>query len=182
MAHEQKHFLTQLATSWKCEFPFLKPVDLIEVPRVPKGCNFLCDSYGAKRGYYYFLAVEFSPKCRGQFTLRVVVSPTPNHSTLDYAWVHPSPTTVGSFGVSKFIGKQMFSWALVDLGAERDALFARLEMPNPFLESNRTERLWRPSTYDQPFEYIAQEAITHLNDTLRSKVFPVLEIEVTQGC
>jgi hypothetical protein len=75
----------------------------------------------------------------------------------------------------------MFSWALVDLGAERDALFAQLGMPNPFLESNRTERLWRPSTYNQPFEYIAQEAITHLNDILRSKVFPVLGIEVTQG-
>lgn len=183
MAHEPKQFLKQLATSWQKEFPFLKPVDLDEVPRVPKGCNFLCDKYGATRDYYYFIAVEFSPKRRGQFTVRIAVSSSPKESTLDSAMgLEPSPTTKGSFGISKFLGKQQFAWALVDIEAERDVLFAKLGTPMPDLGANRSARIWRPSTYDQPFDKVADEAIAHLNHTLRTEVFPKLEIESSESC
>jgi hypothetical protein len=181
MAHEPKQFLKRLAASWRSEFPFLRPVDLDEVPWMPKGCNFLCDAYGASRGCYYFVTVDFSPKRRGQFSVYITVSHSPKKSALGPAWGEPSPTTTGSFGITKFIGKQQFDWALVDLEAQRDALFAKLGTPMPELGNNRHDRIWRPSTYDQPFDKIADEAITHLNHMLRTKVFPVLEIETRES-
>jgi len=182
MAHEPRQFLKRLAASWRKEFPFLKQVDLDEVPRVPKGCNFLCDKYGATRGYYYFVAVEFSPKRRGQFSVRIAVSPSAQQSTLDTVMgFPPSPTTTGSFGIADFLGRKHFAWALVDLEAERDALFAKLGTPMPELGNNRHDRIWRPSTYDQPFDKIADEAIAHLNHMLRTNVFPKLEIETPES-
>ena len=180
MAHEPKKFLKQVAAAWKEEFPFLKPVDLNEVPRMPKGTNFLCEACGDTRELYYFIAIEFSPKLRGQFTVRVAISDSPNRSTLGSAMgLSPSPTTKGSFGVQRFLGQQQFSWALVDLEKERDELLAEIGMPIPELGNNRTHNIWRPSSYEQPFESIAQEAIEHLNSVLRTKVFPVLKIELS---
>lgn len=75
------------------------------------------------------------------------------------------------------MAKKAFAWALVDLEAERDALFKDLGVPMPDLGDNRSNRIWRPSTYEQTFEAIAAEAIAHLNDMLRVKVFPALEID-----
>ena|SRR3974390_3358624 len=181
MAHEPRQFLKRLAASWRKEFPFLKPVDLDEVPRVPKGCNFLCDAYGASRGYYYFVTLDFSPKRRGDFTVGITVSTSPNRSTLDPGETsRPSASTVGSYGIWQFMGRPRFVWALVDLEAERDALFAELGTPMPELGRRRSPNVWQPSTYGQPFEKIADEAIAHLNHTLRTEVFPVLEIETSE--
>src|SRR5262245_3776214 len=116
MSNESRRFVKQLATSWRKEFPFLKPVDLDEIPRVPKGFNFLCDAYGQTRGRYYFFAIEFSPKCRGQFSLRVAVSSSPERSTLGSVLSsQPSPGAIGSFGIARFLSKKAFAWALVDL-------------------------------------------------------------------
>jgi hypothetical protein len=151
---------------------------LDEIPRVPKGFNFLCDAYGQTRERYYFFAIEFSPKCRGQFSLRVAVSSSPERSTLGSALTsQPSPGAIGSFGIARFLDKKHFAWALVDLEAERDALFKDLGVAMPDLGDNRSDRIWRPSTYEQTFETIAAEAIAYLNDMLRTKVFPVLEID-----
>jgi hypothetical protein len=167
--------------SWRKEFPFLKSVDLDEVSGVPKGFNFLCDAYGQTRGRFYFFAIEFSPKRRGQFSLRVAVSSSPEHSKLGSVLTSkPAAGAIGSFGIARFLGKNQFAWALVDLEAERDALFKDLGVPMPDLGDNRSNRIWRPSTYEQTFEAIAAEAIAHLNDMIRTKVFPVLEIDLVK--
>lgn len=183
MSNESKRFVKQLAASWQREFPFLKPVELDEIPRVPKGFNYLCDVHGEARGRYYFFAIEFSPKRRGQFSLRVAVSPSPQRSTLGSALTsRPSALATGSFGIARFLDKKQFAWALVDLEAERDELFKDLGVAMPDLGDNRSEWLWRPSTYEQSFEGIAAEAIAHLNDMLCTKVFPVLEIDIKELC
>ena len=79
----------QIANTWRVEFPFLKPVDLKEIPRVAKGCNFLCDLYGKTRSRYYFVRLNFSPKCHGQFSIGITISPSANHSILEHSLVTP---------------------------------------------------------------------------------------------
>ena len=172
MAGEQKLFIKRIGASWRREFPFLKPVDLDEVPRLAKGCNFICDDYGKTKGRYYFVHVDFSPKRRGEFSIGVVVSPSPGRSMLDPAMVdHPTCTSIGSFAIWKFMRRSHFVWALVDLDAESIALLGFSSgLP-------KSPNVWRPTTYDQPIEKICDEAIAHVNQTLRTQVFPVLQID-----
>lgn len=172
MAGEQKMFLKRIASAWRQEFPFLKPVNLQELPQIPKGCNYLCDAYGEARSRYYFVRLDFSPKRRGEFSIGVTVSPSPERSALDPAMAkEPTSTSIGSFGVWQFMKRQWFAWSLVDLEAESMALLG--------LSSglSKSPNVWRPGTYGQPLEKIADEAIVHVNQTLRTHVFPVLQIE-----
>jgi len=83
----------------------------------------------------------------------------------------PTPESVGAFGIWQFMHRPRFDWSLVDLEAESMALLGISSgLPN-------SPNVWRPSTYDQPLEKIVEEAIAHVNQTLRTFVFPVLQIE-----
>ncbi len=172
MAGEQKLFLKTIASVWRTEFPLFRPLNLREVPQVPKGCNYLCDAYGDTRSRYYFIRLNFSSKCRGQFSIGVTISPSPERSTLDPAMAsQPTSTSIGSFGIWQFMHRPRFDWSLVDLEAESMALLG-ISSGSP-----KSPNEWRPSTYTQPVEKIVEEAIAHVNQTLRTHVFPVLQIE-----
>ena len=178
MAHEQNHFLRHAALSWRKEFPFFKPIDLEEVPKVPKGCTYLCDAYASTRGRFYFISFDFNPRCRGEFSLGVTISPSPNRSVLDPAEApKATPFTLGSFGIWQFLDKPWLAWALVDLEAEQRALFLQAGVEDPLSELGPRRHVWRPTSYAQPFEKIAEEALNDVNEKLRSKVFPVLQID-----
>lgn len=173
----RKIFLKRLAASWRQEFPFLRPVDLPdEIPRTPKGCNFVCDDYSAARACYYFVRIEFLPKLRNQFMIAITVSPSPTRSVLGPAMVSkPTAKSIGSFTVAKFLNKPRFEWALFDDTAQAEAFLDR--MGTPIRSRNRwPENVWRPSSFAKPMDLIADEAIAHVNRTLRSSVFPVIEI------
>jgi hypothetical protein len=173
MAGEQKLFLKHLKHSWQQEFPFLSPVHVIEVPQVPRGCNFICERYALTRSRYYFMQVDLSPKRRGQFSISVAISPRRDKSTLDSRGVSDiSPMAVGSFGIWQFMQVQRFDWALVDTHSELISHFGGDVVPS------RSAYLWVPTTYEQPLEEIISEALTHVNQTLRECVFPRLEIAV----
>src|SRR6266700_4816381 len=102
VASEQKRFLKIIASNWEREFPLVKPVDLPhEVPRAPKGSNFLCDAHADTRSLYYFINLDFSPKRRGELTIYITASPSPTKSVLPVEMIapHPSPNSVGTFGI-----------------------------------------------------------------------------------
>ena len=174
MAGEQIEFVKRIAASWRQEFPFLKPVYLKEIPQVPKGCNFLCDAYGSSRERYYFILLVFSQKKRGEFSIEIVVSPSADRSTMGPATGIPSPRAIGTFGIWQFMRRQRFAWALVDLAADTKALLGISSGLPP------SPNVWRPATYNQPLENIIDEAISHVNQTLRASVFPVLQIEIAK--
>lgn len=177
MAKEQSIFLRRVARSWASEFPFLSGVDLQEIPRVPKGCNFVCDAYGITRQRYYFISFDFSPKCRGQFTVRVTASESRERSILGQVTkTDPSPSAIGMFPIARFVNRPRLAWQLVDIQGERNALFARLGGEEDQVTPSRSKNVWHPSTYNQPIEKTSDEAIASINDILRRNVFPVLEI------
>ena len=116
--------------------------------------------------------LDFSSTRSGEFSIGITVSPSSDRSTLDPALVsEPTPISLGSSGIWQFIRKPRFNWSLVDLEAESMALLGFSSgLP-------KSPNVWRPSTYAQPLEGIVEEAITHVNQTLRTHVFPVLQIE-----
>ncbi|MEO8428133.1 MAG: hypothetical protein ABI651_13565 [Verrucomicrobiota bacterium] len=172
MANEQKTFLAKLSESWSTAFPSIKPAGEDEVHRRPKSCNFLCDAYGAIRNRYYFLQFNFSPKRRGEFTMTITISASRKESILPASEdLTPSPQSIGAFGIWQFMHRPRFDWSLVDLEAESTALLG-LSSGLP-----KSRNVWQPSTYGQPLERVVDEAIAHVNKTLRTHVFPVLQIE-----
>jgi hypothetical protein len=151
----------------------LSSVHVIELPQVPKGCNFVCDKYALSRERYYFVRVNVSPKRRGQFSIAVAVSLNRDKSTLDARdTLEIAPLTVGSFGIWQFMQVPRFDWALVDTHSELISHFGADVVPP------RSPYLWVPTTYEQPLEKIISEAVGHVNQTLRRCVFPRLEIAV----
>jgi len=177
MGKEQKLFLRKVREVWTAEFPFLKPVDLDEVPRQPKGSNFGCDDYFSTRGVCYFVSFDFSQRRQGEFLVGVTVSPSREKSVLsppeDYT---PTPTNIGTYNLAKFLNRQSFRWDLVDVDAKTNATlvsFGAAPIPTPdYVSAN----IWKPSSYALPFDQIADEAIRDVNDKLRRFVFPKLEI------
>ena len=175
MGKEQKLFLKKVRETWKTEFPFLKPVDLDETPKLPKGCNFRCDDYASTRGVFYFVAFDFSQRRVGEFSLGVTVSGSAGKSVLDpSADYRPTPTNIGSYSMGVFLGRQSFRWDLVDVDAKTNAIL--ISLGGEPIASHVSENTWKPSSYALPFEQIADEAIRDVNDKLRRFVFPKLEI------
>lgn len=179
MANEQKQFLKMVREAWKTEFPFLKPVDLDEVPRQPKGSNFRCDDYFSTRGVCYFVSVDFSQRRQGEFLVGITVSPLGEKSILSPPENYtPTPTSIGTYNLAKFLNRQSFRWDLVDVDAKTNAILVSLggaAIPTPdYVAAN----VWKPSSYALPFEQIADQAIRDVSDKLRRFVFPKLEIAV----
>jgi hypothetical protein len=177
MSKEQKRFLKKVRESWNTEFPFLELVDLEEIPKMSKGCNFRCKDYFLTRGVCYFVTFDFSQRRQGEFLIGITVSPSPQKSVLsppiDYT---PTPTNIGSYNMAVFLGRQSFCWDMVDEDTKMNAIMVSLGG-----ELNQTpgyvpENVWKPSSYALPFERIVEETICDVNEKLRRFVFPILEI------
>jgi hypothetical protein len=175
MANEQKLFLKRVRETWKTQFPFLKMVDIEEVPKQPKGSNFRCDDYFSTRGVCYFVSFDFSPTRHGEFLMGVTVSPSPDKSNLDSPRDYvPTPVNVGTYNLAQFLNLPHFRWDLVDVDARTNAILVSLGgVPTSHSVS---ANLWKPSSYDVPFEQIAGEAIRDVSDKLCRFVFPKLQI------
>jgi hypothetical protein len=179
MAKEQKLFLKKVREAWAVEFPLLKPVDVDEVPKRPKGGNFRCDEYFGTRGVCYFVSFDFSDRRHGEFMVGITVSASPEKSVLNPSeYYPPSPGNVGSYNLAEFLNRQSFHWDLLDVDGKMNAILVSLggePIPTPdYVAVN----IWKPSSYSLPFEQIADEAIRDVSDKLRRFVFPKLEITV----
>lgn len=180
MAKEQTQFWKRVREAWKKEFPFLKLVDLDEIPRLPKSSNFCCDDYFSSRGVCYFVTIDFSARRHGEFMVGITVSPSREKSVLNPSTYNPpSPSHVGSYNLAEFLDRQSCRrWDLVDVDAKTSAICNELGIPMMTLLDHAAADVWKPSSYSLPFDQIADEAIHDVSDKLRRFVFPKLEITI----
>ena len=179
MAKEQKQFLKKIGQNWKENFPFLKPVDIDEIPRLVKGSNFCCDDYFSSRKVCYFVRFCFSDRRHGEFSMGITVSPSPGRSVLDPPiFYNPSPTNIGSYSMSVFMSKQSFRWDLVDVDGKMNEILVSLGGQRLPTSDYVAADIWKPESYALPFDDIADAAIRDVNDKLRRYVFPKLAIDV----
>jgi hypothetical protein len=177
MSGVQKAYLKSVASRWQREFPFLKPVHLIEVPQLDKGSNFLCDRYFPERGRAYFLQFNFGQKRIGEFSIGVTVSDSVTRSVLEHGTETPSAKALGMYGIGSFIGTQTQRWALIDHGAEADALWRSLGHEPMGFAAMRSRCTWYPRSFAIPQEELFALVIENVNSVLKQHVFPKLEIE-----
>ena len=169
MGGEQKIFIATLAERWKRDMPFLEQVDINEIPKAPRGCNYRLKVSMNDR--FYFVRIEFNRKKRGEFSIGITASLTPIRSTLDASGDRiPCRTSIGSFGIWQFPNVPFRAWSLVDLELE-NVCFLGLGTGLP-----PSPQVWRPTTYSQPIDRIIEEAITNVTKILKNNVFPTLEI------
>jgi len=104
-AQYSKAFLRRVREVWRLDFPFLKPVDLSEIPLVPKGCRFLCDDYFAERGRAYFIIFDFCPRRIGEFSLSITVSDSITAPFVSMAWT-PFLRRTRMYSIGQFMGRR----------------------------------------------------------------------------
>ena len=172
----QKTFLKRVTEVWRIDFPFLKRVDLTEVPSVPKGSNFICDEYFRKRDRAYFIRFDFSQKRVGEFTIGITVSDSLTRSIREHGLESPSSSALGMFSIGQFLPVQSRTWALRDINAEVDQLFQSLGQEPVGFGKIRSTLTWYPSSFDLPQKEIVDAAIADVGATLKKHVFPKLEI------
>ena len=144
---------------------------------MPKGSNFRCKDYFATRGVCYFVTFDFSQHRIGEFLIGITVSPSLEKSILSPPENYtPSPTNMGSYNMAVFLGRRSFSWDLVDVDAKMNAILISLGGEPIQTPDYVSVDIWKPSSYELPFEQIAEEAICDINEKLRRFVFPKLEI------
>ena len=190
MGKEQKLLLKKVRQLWSVEFPLLKPVDLDEVPKQPKGCNFRCDDYFSERRVCYFVTFHFSQRRQGEFSIGITVSPAREKSVLSPPEDDtPDPKNVGTYNLAKFLNRQSFRWDLVDVDAKTNTTLVSLCAAPVLTPDYVLANVWKPSSYALPFDQIAEEAVRDVSDKLRRFVFPKLEIvnvsarrPATYGC
>lgn len=177
MSKEQKRFLEKIRESWTKEFPFLELVDLEEIPKISKGCNFLCREYFSMRGVCYFVTFDFSQRRQGEFLIGITVSPSPEKSVLSPPENYtPTPTNIGSYNMAVFLGRKSFCWDLVDVDTKMNAILISLGGEGIQTPDYVSANVWKPSSYALPFDRIVEEAICDVNEKLRRYVFTILEI------
>lgn len=126
---------------------------------------------------YYFIAFDFSPQKRGEFSVGITVSPLAEKSLLDPTEVSKSgPKNIGAYTIAAFLGKPVFRWDLVDVDAKTNAILVSLGGSPIRTPGYVAINVWKPSSYDLPFEQIANLAIDDVNEKLRRFVFPKLGI------
>jgi hypothetical protein len=177
MPSPQKPFLKRVRDVWRREFPFLKPVDLAEIPALPKGCRFLCDDYFTERERAYFIFFDFSLRRIGEFSLGITVSDSVTRCIREHGLDTPSAYALGMYSVGQFIGAQTRRWALVDVDAQVDALFRSLGQQPVGFAQTRSRFTWYPSSFELPPEQIFDEALADVRAVLVEHVFPKLQIE-----
>ena len=178
MATVQNVFLRKVRESWKREFPFFEPVDINEVPKLPKGTKFVCGDHFESRKVVYFIHFDFSEKRAGEFSICVSISASKDRSVLEPPNVYkPSPLNVGSYGIGAFLDCQTFRWTLVDVDAGLDENLRSLGLEPIGFASMPSPNTWKPSSFSLPAEKIVEEAILDVNEKLKSHVFPRLQID-----
>lgn len=177
MPSPQKPFLKRARDVWRREFPFLKPVDLAEIPSFPKGCKFLCEDYLAERDRAYFIFFNFSLRRIGEFSLGITVSDSVTRCIREYGFDAPSACALGMYGVGQFIDAPTRNWALADVDAQVDALFRSLGQDSVGFAQTRSRFTWYPSSFELPQEQIFDEALSDVRAVLIEHVFPKLKIE-----
>lgn len=182
MAGESTRFLKLVRKAWLTGFPFLKPVEVDEVPRRQKCSNFCCADYAKTRGLFYFVSFDFDRNFRGQFSISITVSQSADRSVLDPSedCRHPSATNVGTFPIAVFLGRGDFRWQLLDWEGNLNSFIVGLGGPADDYQSPfpKGYHYWQPSSFELPLEAIGQEAIHDINGKLRQFVFPKLEISL----
>jgi hypothetical protein len=177
MPSPQKPFLKRVRDVWKREFPFLKPVDLAEIPALPKGCTFRCDDYFAERGRAYFILFDFSLRRLGEFSLGISVSDSVTRCIREHGLDTPSAYALGMYSVGQFIGAQTRTWALGDVDAKVDAIFRSLGQEPVGFAQIRSPFTWYPSSFELRQEQIFDEALADVRTILIEHVFPKLQIK-----
>jgi hypothetical protein len=177
MPSPQKPFLKRVRDVWRREFPFLKSVDLAEIPALPKGCRFVCDNYFAERGRVYFIFFDFSLRRIGEFSLVITVSDSATRCIREHGLDSPSAYALGMYSVGPFIGAQRRTWALVDVDAQSDEIFRSLGQEPVGFARTRSRFTWYPSSFGLPQEQIFDEALADVRAVLVEHVFPKLQIE-----
>ncbi len=173
----QKAFLSRTRDVWRRDFPFLKPVDLSEIPQLPKGCRFLFDDYFAERGRAYFIFFDFSLRRIGEFSLGITVSDSVTRSIREHGLDSPSPHSLGMYSIGQFMGIQTRDWALADVDAQVDALFQSLGQQPVGFAQTRSRYRWYPTSFELPQVEIFDAALADVSAILKEHVFPKLEIE-----
>lgn len=173
----RKLFLKRARELWRCEFPFLKPVDLEEIPQLPKGCRFLCDDYFAERGRAYFIFFDFGLRRIGEFSLGITVSDSVTRCIREHGLDTPSPHSLGMYSVGQFMGAQRRDWALADVDGQVDAVFRSLGQQPVGFARTRSPYRWYPASFESPKMEIFDAALADVSATLKEYVFPKLQIE-----
>ena len=173
----QKAFLSRARDVWRRDFPFLKPIDLPEIPRLPKGCRFFCDDYFAKRGTAYFIFFDFSLRRIGEFSLGITVSDSLTRSIREHGLDSPSPHGLGMYSIGQFMGVRARDWALADVDAQVDALFQSLGQQPVGFAQTRSPHTWYPTSFEVPQVEIFDAALADISGILKEHVFPKLQIE-----
>lgn len=176
MASVQKRFLKCVKKAWHQEFPFLKSIDVVEVPRLPKGSNFVCDKYLSERGRVYFVWFDFSQKRVGEFGVGISVSDTPSRCVRDPGLNKPSPEGLGIYDVGQF-GSPKRTWALVDVNAELAKVFTSLGADTNGFLPPRPQSTWFPTGFELTEGEVFSAAVADIGMTLTKFVFPTLQIE-----
>jgi hypothetical protein len=171
----QKLFLKRAREVWQRKFAFLKPVDLVEIPQLPKGSRFLCDDYFAERGRVYFIFFNFSLRRIGEFSLGITVSDSVTRCIREHGVDAPSSHSLGMYSVGQFMGVQTRNWALADVDGQVDAVFRSLgQQP---VAHTRSRYTWYPASFELPQVEIFDAALADVDTILREYVFPKLQIE-----
>lgn len=173
----QKLFLKRAREVWQREFPFLKPVDLAEIPQLPKGCRYLCDDYFAERGRAYFIFFDFSLRRIGEFSLGITVSDSVTRCIREHGLAVPSSSALGMYSVSQFMGIQRRDWALADVDAQVDAFFQSLGQQPVGFAQKRSRYRWYPTSFELPQVEIFDAALADISAILKEHVFPKLQME-----
>ena len=174
-------FLKRLRTVWMTKFPFLVPAKPGVLGEFRKSdAVFTITPELTKHSKFVHIWICFVPKPNyaGEFTVEIFFH------ELEFI---PNPDHLGrreEFSTGKNGGYRIggpidaphgdWWWTLKDNHGENIAMFEKYGIePHPST-LNRPEGKWFPSTYDQPFAGIVEEAITDLNRNLREKVFPLI--------
>jgi hypothetical protein len=176
----QKQFLKKLKENWSSEFPFLKPIEVKEIPRRDKNCNFIYEGSYEKAGLAYFFSIQFSKIRIGEFTLDVSISNDKEHSILERKGKQDlSELKIGTYRIGSFFEKKDYWWMLVDVDRESYRLFESIGAVGSDLLKlgEQKQNRWQPSSFELPPDQIINEAIADVNKKLRLYVFPKCKIK-----
>ena len=177
MVNLKKSLLEKIAVSWREHFPFMHQVNLQETPKIPKNCNYRCDSYSLSRGLFYFFQISFPPKREGEFTLVIVISNDANKSVIDHGIaLNPTKNAIGRYGIWQFMGRQRYSWSLKDIDIENERFFKAAGIENVQFSKTDSDKKWKPKSYNMPVDEIIDSAIQDVNACLIRHVIPQLDL------
>ena len=173
--------LKRLRVVWQKEFPLLVPAKPGVLGEYHKSdALFTISPERTQHDKFIHIWSYFVSKTPGEFTVEIIIHeleipPNPFHSSMS-GWPEDFPTGKnGRYRIGGLIGAPYGDrwWALKDNYGEHIEFMRKIGCEERDL-LKRSDTKWIPSTYDQPFAGIVEEAIADLNRNLREKVFPVI--------